>query len=919
MSENSEESVSPAPESLDDASPDKQITPSTVKEEVDSTESLPETTQMENKVSSPINEKQPEPSDKTLVSDESLEPDESADESRMSNSSDESAENSSVSDESSEKSSASSESSSSEKSPVGSDGSKESSDEMEVTEKDIAENETRESNSTGINTAEKKSTESKSAESESAESKSEESKSAETSTAEKEVKSEESSPVAEQLDNATNKLAEKEAEQQESAAEETKSVDVAQFNDVMKMFLTGPLLQDETFNSLQPEQQEYVVLRAYEESTGIKPHISLNFGATTSYNKSRLRNSDRYQPPVPINPFCLRPDIRKPMSPGEKKAYYEYLEQEDKTNGGKFDGYPIGSRLFIGNLAVNTLKKEEVFRVFHPYGRIVQVNLKQGFGFIQYTNAESCSRAIRGESNVPLHNKFMHLEVSKHQIQKAIERQNVSRPSLRDERERTRERSPVRDSGRDYASGRDSERDSGRDYASGRDSGRDTSNRNTSNRRPGSPEVKILLTNSSSSGFNDRLVERLKSDGLEVEVETVESKVEDIPQEQVLDSAYSGVYAVISTCGSGVVNIMVFEKDDDGGIKFDEYTGVTIDAAMELVLAAKAKEFARSSGSVERGPGWLPASLPKVRPPRARSPYRRPVELPGGQPRRRRGGREREARYRGSREGTARYPEEYHQAGRGEVPYSSNYYPDQRRRVPSGGYYGMGEMGEIAPPHRISRMAQPHRITQNAQPQQPLPHPQSQGQPQGQFYNGYPQQAAYPNAAGGNSSVASALQSLQGMNPASMQTMLNLMQQMQQNNSTQQQILQMLQQFQNTPNAGSNQYMQPQMQPQQQQQQPQQPKFQPQHVAFNSPQYAQPHSQAPQHPQNTAESGNMLANLLGQLQYSAPGSASDPHNAQNNASFSNNDHASVSKDSKSKDQDQTGDLFETLARLKNNM
>lgn len=898
MSENSEESVSPAPESLDDASP-KQITPSTVKEEVDSTESLPETTQMENKVPSSINEKEPEPSDKTLVSDETLEPNESADESRMSNSSDESAENSSVSDESSEKSSAWSESSSSEKS-VGSDGSAE---EMEVTEKDITEHETRESNATEIDTAEKKSTESKSTESKSAESKSEETSTTNSSTAEKEVKSEESSPAAEQLDNATNKSEEKEAEQQESAAEETKSVDVAQFNDVMKMFLTGPLLQDETFNSLQPEQQEYVVLRAYEESTGIKPHISLNFGATTSYNKSRLRNSDRYQPPVPINPFCLRPDIRKPMSPGEKKAYYEYLEQEDKTNGGKFDGYPIGSRLFIGNLAVNTLKKEEVFRVFHPYGRIVQVNLKQGFGFIQYTNAESCSRAIRGESNVPLHNKFMHLEVSKHQIQKAIERQNVSRPSLRDERERTRERSPVRDSGRDYTSGRDSGRESGRDYASG-----------TSNRRPGSPEVKILLTASSSSGFNDRLVERLKSDGLDVEVETVESKVEDIPQEQVLDSAYSGVYAVISTCGSGVVNIMVFEKDDDGGIKFDEYTGVTIDAAMELVLAAKAKEFARSSGGAERGPGRLPASLPKVRPPRARSPYGRPVELPGGQPRRRRGGREREARYRGSREGTARYPEEYRQPGRGQVPYSSNYYPDQRRRVPSGGYYGTGEMSEMG------EIAPPHRITHNAQPQQPLPHNQSQGQPQGQFYNGYPQQATYPNAAGGNSSVASAIQSLQGMNPASMQTMLNLMQQMQQNNSTQQQILQMLEQFQNTPNAGSNQYMQPQMQPQhQQQQQQQQPQFQPQHVAFNSPQYAQPHSQAPQQPQNAAESGNMLANLLGQLQYSAPGSASAPHNAPNNASFSNNDPASAPKDSKSNDQDQTSDLFETLARLKNNM
>jgi len=878
-SEISDESVSPTPESLDNSS-SKQITPSTVKEEVTNMKNLPAVSQSEETQSPGQSPEEEEITNNAEVQNHSAK---ALDDDSANESSDFSPEVPSPNDEHHESSrslsahSSEPSSDSSSNSPSGSEqdaseeeGETDSNKSSNVSEQEVSTKE-QETNSTSVESAKG------------------------VTKSDEDIQNEESSSEVKK---------EKHLPAENNDSDQDQTVDVAQFNDVMKMFLTGPLVQDETFNSLEPEQQEYVVLKAYEESTGVKPHIKLNFGATRSYNKSRLRNSDRYQPPVPINPFCLRPNIRKPMSPEEKKAFYEYLEQEDNSNGGKFDDYPIGSRLFIGNLAVNTLKKEDVFRVFHPYGKIVQVNLKQGFGFIQYTNAESCSRAIKGESNVPLHNKFMHLEVSKHQIQKAIERQNVSRSS--GGRSRARSRSPSRE----------------------RDSSANERERSPVRSKRSGPEVKVLLTASSSMEYNDKLLKRLNADGLEVDVEISEKKVDDIPQEQVLDSAYSGVYAVISTCEGDLVNIMVFEKDLDGGIKFDEYTSLSIDAAVELVLSAKAKDFARSAGKNDKSSRRLPASLPKMRPPRTRSPYQHSAGLSEPQSRRRRGGgreRDRDSRYRGGRDSGNRYGgDDYRQQKRGahtnssSSSYPSSYYPDQRsQRYPS---YNQDNQG------------QQRRISGNNEYYQQ----QRQQQSEQRYSSGYHQQQPYSSNNNNNSSIASALQSLQGMNPASMQTMLNLMQQMQQNNSTQQQILQMLQQFQNTShNSGSNQYMQPQMQQgqnlanvpsqqhqfaQQQMQPPQQlqPQFPPQHVAFNS-QFAQQQGQPAQPPQNNAESGNMLANLLGQLQYSAPGSASNHPNAGNNASYSNNDQSSPPKNSKASDQDQTSDLFETLARLKNNM
>lgn len=646
-----------------------------------------------------------------------------------------------------------------------------------------------------------------------------------------------SEPDKSRLEESADKSSEPKGSSKSQFKEEKSLINVTDFNNVMTFFLTGPLLKDDTFNGLESEQKELVILKAYNDTHDTKTHVHLNFGATTSYNKSRLRPSDRYETPVPVNPFCLRPDLTKPMTEEERQSYDEYMRHEDTLSSGKWDDYPIGSRLFIGNLAVNTLRKEDVFRIFHPYGKIMQVNLKQGFGFIQYTTAEECSKAIQGESNVPLHNKFMHLQVSKHQIQRAMERENDSYS-----RTRGRSRSPP-----------PSSNDSDSNY------------RERPPLHSSSPEVKVYLTTSSSEEFNDKLISRLKAAGVNIDVEKCEEKVGDVPQEKSLDCAYHDFLAVILTGKNDLVNIMVFEKDQDDGIKFDEYTDLSIDSALELALSSKAKNFARTNrGSV---PSSLPTPLTKVRSPPNRY---------GASDRRYRNERYRRFSPRDSRDQQYDDPRRGPSYGGRDVynPTSASSYYSPRNRGPTS---QIQQHGYYEPESSYVQADKPYnQLHRNNQRQR------------GSYYRGDNDYRSDYNSTDNNNNNYQNSHPSNGFDPNTMQQMMNLMKQAQQgntnNNNQQQQLAQMIQMFQ-----GNQQ-------------------------TSNSPTYG---NQRMETPTNANGNKNVLASLLGQLQSSVPGSKPPPPFGSSNPT--SNSLPNQNNPSNGQNQDQTGDLFETLARLKNNM
>lgn len=58
---------------------------------------------------------------------------------------------------------------------------------------------------------------------------------------------------------------------------------------------------------------------------------------------------------------------------------------------------PPGSRLFIGNLASEYTDRTHIARIFAKYGNIIEISLKESYGFVQFDNPESCRMAIAAE------------------------------------------------------------------------------------------------------------------------------------------------------------------------------------------------------------------------------------------------------------------------------------------------------------------------------------------------------------------------------------------------------------------------------------------------------------------------------------------------------------------------------------------
>ncbi|KAL1601785.1 nuclear polyadenylated RNA-binding protein 3 [Paraconiothyrium brasiliense] len=102
--------------------------------------------------------------------------------------------------------------------------------------------------------------------------------------------------------------------------------------------------------------------------------------------------------------------------PEVNKKYEDFLDQERRfVTDGQWDQFPMGSRLFIGNLPTEKVTKRDIFHRFHRHGELAQISIKQAYGFVQFLTAESCSRALRAEQGQQVRGRKMHLEVSKPQ------------------------------------------------------------------------------------------------------------------------------------------------------------------------------------------------------------------------------------------------------------------------------------------------------------------------------------------------------------------------------------------------------------------------------------------------------------------------------------------------------------------------
>ena len=53
--------------------------------------------------------------------------------------------------------------------------------------------------------------------------------------------------------------------------------------------------------------------------------------------------------------------------------------------------------ILTGNLSSERVTKRDIFHVFHRYGDLAQISIKQAYGFVQYLRTDACGRAMQVE------------------------------------------------------------------------------------------------------------------------------------------------------------------------------------------------------------------------------------------------------------------------------------------------------------------------------------------------------------------------------------------------------------------------------------------------------------------------------------------------------------------------------------------
>lgn len=63
------------------------------------------------------------------------------------------------------------------------------------------------------------------------------------------------------------------------------------------------------------------------------------------------------------------------------------------------------TRLTTGNLSSEKVTKRDIFHVFHTYGELAQISIKQAYGFVQFLRTEDCNRALQKEQGTQIRDK----------------------------------------------------------------------------------------------------------------------------------------------------------------------------------------------------------------------------------------------------------------------------------------------------------------------------------------------------------------------------------------------------------------------------------------------------------------------------------------------------------------------------------
>lgn len=373
--------------------------------------------------------------------------------------------------------------------------------------------------------------------------------------------------------------------------------------DLMQYVLSLPFVKDPLFLALDDETKKNLISEYLQNPKDEK------FLKYTNLAKSNAGSfTEDVQDVKSINPFCRRPDLNSPMTPEETISYNAFMAQEGEyVTSGNWDQFPVGSRLFIGNLPANTVTKQTLWRIFSKYGEVIQISIKAGYGFCQFKTVDQCMDSIQGERQVPLHGKVMHLEVSKSQQKNRNSGQYISGGTARGRQNQsninnlqntggTYEYTPISGTRRN---------NSKREYndpvmdAKRQKSESSFYSQGSENNIPQGTECQLYIKKAADNGLVNQLMLRLRNSGIVVNVMHLAPQTS--LRALINDAAHTGVNGVIVIHRDGNLDVQIFQTSNDGGVRFDEYQTVTIEVAVELFMRAKGTKHQNRGHDNHRG------------------------------------------------------------------------------------------------------------------------------------------------------------------------------------------------------------------------------------------------------------------------------------------------------------------------------
>ncbi|KAI7089439.1 hypothetical protein KC356_g2451 [Hortaea werneckii] len=395
---------------------------------------------------------------------------------------------------------------------------------------------------------------------------------------------------------------------------------------------------DTGFGQQQPQQQQQqqqtISTSATSDSTNLA--VALQQQTQTPYTSAQSYSASLSASNTPIESRrewklaagqIPSPEDR-PWNAEVQKKYDAFIEAErGYVSEGRWEQFPTGSRLFVGNLSSEKVTKRDIFHVFHPYGELAQISIKQAYGFVQFLRAEDCARALDGEQGVKIREKRVHLEVSKPQKNKVPSGQQQQRhprrsrspdigrgkppPSVdRYTSERGgrshggysrqgsggfRSPSPPRYGGRGYSDR--GYRDRSPDYGRGGRYRSPSPRRNEDDdlplprRQPRDvPDVQIIVLDALNRDFISLVERAFSSRGISVDVLLLSPRLDE--QAVIRRQIVEGVTAVSRTTrtnqDTGKIGLRIFDRrGGQNNVKFEDYDHLDPQICVELVLRAK--------------------------------------------------------------------------------------------------------------------------------------------------------------------------------------------------------------------------------------------------------------------------------------------------------------------------------------------